>query len=216
MAESKQKKIERAAEIVAALKKEYPNAKCSLDFKTPHQLLVATILSAQCTDERVNIVTKDLFKKYKGPQDYAEVSGEELEEDIRSTGFFRNKAKSIKNSARDIVEKHGGKMPDTMEELVKLPGVGRKTASVILGTAFGKAEGVVVDTHVTRLSNRLGLTKEKNPEKIERDLMDILDKKDWIVFSHLIIDHGRAVCNARKPDCANCVIAEFCPSAAKI
>ncbi len=215
MAESKQKKIERAAKIVAALKKEYPNAKCSLDFKTPHQLLVATILSAQCTDERVNIVTKDLFKKYKGPKDYAEVSGEELEEDIRSTGFFRNKAKSLKNSAKEIVEKHGGTMPDTMEELVKLPGVGRKTASVILGTAFGKAEGVVVDTHVTRLSNRLGLTKEKNPEKIERDLMDILDKKDWIVFSHLIIDHGRAVCNARKPDCANCVIAEFCPSAGK-
>ena len=199
--------------IVALLKKAYPGADCSLDFRTPHQLLVATILSAQCTDERVNIVTKDLFKKYKKPRDYADADIRELEEDIRSTGFFRNKAKSIKESAAVIENHYHGKMPDTMADLVKLPGVGRKTASVILGTAFRKAEGIVVDTHVMRLSQRLGLTKNSDAVKIEKDLMEILPKADWIIFSHLMISHGRAVCKARKPDCAACVLAELCPSA---
>lgn len=199
--------------IVTLLKKNYPGADCSLDFRTPHQLLVATILSAQCTDERVNIVTKDLFKKYKKPRDYADADILELEEDIRSTGFFRNKAKSIKESAAVIENHYRGQMPDTMADLVKLPGVGRKTASVILGTAFKKAEGIVVDTHVMRLSQRLGLTKNSDAVKIEKDLMEILPKADWIIFSHLMISHGRAVCKARKPDCAACVLAELCPSA---
>lgn len=216
MAESIKAKKERTGKIVRLLKKEYPDAKCSLDFKTPHQLLVSTILSAQSTDQRVNMVTPELFKKYKSPKNFADADMKELEQDIKSTGFFRNKAKAIKNSARIIVEQHGGKVPDKMEQLVKLPGVGRKTASVVLGTAYHKAEGVVVDTHVNRLSNRLGLTGEKNPDKIERDLMKILPEEDWIVFSHLMIDHGRAVCKARKPDCDNCVLFKLCPSAGKI
>jgi len=201
--------------VIALLKKEYPDARCTLDFKTPHQLLVATILSAQCTDERVNIVTKDLFKKYKKPKDFANADLSELENDIKSTGFFRNKAKSIKNSAASIVNDHKGKMPDNMDQLVKLAGVGRKTASVILGTAFNKAEGIVVDTHVARLSQRLGWTKNKDAVKIERDLMQIIPEKDWIILSHLLIDHGRAVCKARKPDCNNCILAPHCPSAGK-
>lgn len=205
--------VNAAKKIVALLKKAYPGADCSLDFKTPHQLLVSTILSAQCTDERVNIVTKDLFKKYKKPHDYADADIHELEEDIRSTGFFRNKAKSIKESAIVIDNHYNGKIPETMEELIKLPGVGRKTASVILGTAFKKAEGVVVDTHVIRLSRRLGLTENKDAVKIEKDLMQLLPKSDWIIFSHLMISHGRAVCKARKPDCGSCVLAGLCPSA---
>ena len=190
---------------------EYPDSACTLDFKTTHQLMVATILSAQCTDERVNIVTKYLFKKYRKPLDYASAPIEELEEDIRSTGFFRNKAKSIKNSSRAIVDKHKGKVPDSMQELVKLTGVGRKTATVILGTGFGKAEGITVDTHVSRISKRLGFTSEKTPEKIEKDLMDLIQKKDWIIFSHLIIDHGRAVCKARNPECDRCILSKHCP-----
>ena len=209
-------KKERAGRIVKLLKKEYPGAKCSLDFKTPHQLLVSTILSAQSTDQRVNIVTPELFRKYKSAKDFAEADIKELEQDIKSTGFFRNKAKAIKNSAKKIVDEFGGKVPDNMDDLVELPGVGRKTASVVLGTAYGRAEGVVVDTHVNRLTNRLGLTREKNPEKIEKDLMEIIPKKDWIVFSHLMIDHGRAICKARKPDCDNCVLYKLCPSAGKI
>jgi len=198
--------------IVSLLKKMYPHAACSLDFRTPFQLMVATILSAQCTDERVNIVTKELFKKYKKPSDYAEALINGLEDAIRSTGFFRNKAKSIKESARVIVEKYDGKVPERIELLVKLPGVGRKTATVILGTAFHKAEGITVDTHVSRLSQRLGLTVAKTPEKIEKDLMELIPKKDWIIFSHLMIDHGRAVCKARKPECGDCRLAKLCPS----
>jgi endonuclease-3 len=214
MAEKNIKK--RASKIIGGLKKEYPDSRCTLDFKSPHQLLVATILSAQCTDERVNIVTKDLFKKYRKPQDYADIVIDQLEEDVRSTGFFKNKARSIRGSAKIIADELGGKMPDNMADLVKLPGVGRKTASVILGTVFGKAEGIVVDTHVKRLSNRLGFSDQSNPEKIEQDLMKIIDKKDWIILSHLLIDHGRAVCKARKPDCTNCILRESCPSADKM
>jgi endonuclease-3 len=209
---SKKKRIKK---IISLLKKEYPDSKCTLDFKTPHQLLVATILSAQCTDERVNIVTRELFKKYKKPKDYAEANIEELEDDIRSTGFFRNKAKSIKNSAIALEENHNNKIPDSMEKLVRLPGVGRKTAAVILGTAFGKAEGIAVDTHVNRLANLLRFTNNKDPIKIERDLMKLIERKDWIIVSHLLIDHGRKICIARRPDCGNCVIAGFCPSAEK-
>lgn len=201
---------QRVAKIVKLLKKNYPDSACTLNFKTAHQLMVATILSAQCTDERVNIVTKALFKKYKKPLDYAKTPIEQLEEDIHSTGFFRNKAKSIKNSSQMIVDNYKGRVPDKMEELVKLAGVGRKTATVILGTAFGKAEGVTVDTHVSRISKRLGLTSEKTPEKIEKDLMNIIPKKDWIIFSHLLIDHGRTVCKARKPECENCFLSNLC------
>jgi endonuclease-3 len=203
---------ERAAEIVKALKKAYPDARCSLDFKTPHQLLTATILSAQCTDERVNETTPALFQKYKTVADFAEADIRELEEDIRPTGFFRNKARAIKESSKAIVERFGGKVPDRMENLIELPGVGRKTASVILGAAFGKAEGIVVDTHVARLAKKLGFTDQVDPVKIEKDLMEIVAKKDWIVFSHLLIFHGRAVCKARRPECASCPIAALCPS----
>ena len=199
--------------IISLLKKEYPDSRCTLDFKTPHQLLVATILSAQCTDERVYIVTRDLFKKHKKPKDFVDVSLEELEDDIRSTGFFRNKAKAIKESAAIINNNYKGKMPDNLAELVKLPGVGRKTGSVILGGAFGIAEGIVVDTHVARLSQRLGFTKNKDAVKIEKDLMQIVPKKDWIIFSHLLIDHGRKICNARRPDCPHCILNKLCPSA---
>jgi len=213
--ESIENKKRRAKKITALLKKNYPDSKCTLNFKTSHQLMVATILSAQCTDERVNIVTKELFKKYRKPSDYANIDIGELEEDIRSTGFFRNKAKSIQGSASLIVDNHKGKIPNNMPELIKLPGVGRKTASVILGTAFGIADGVVVDTHVGRISQKLGFTKEKDPIKVEKDLIKILPQKDWILFSHLIIDHGRAVCKARKPDCSNCFLAKLCPSANK-
>jgi len=216
MAETKAKLTERAASLVAILKKAYPGTRCSLDFKTPHELLVATILSAQCTDERVNKVTPGLFEKYRTPKDFAGVSQEELENDIRSTGFFRNKAKAIREASQKIIDFHGGKMPENLEELTGLPGVGRKTASVVLGTAFGKAEGIVVDTHVTRLAQRLGLTRNREPLKIEQDLMKIIDKGDWIILSHLLIDHGRAVCQARKPDCQNCVLSPECPSSGKI
>ncbi len=202
---------QRVGKIIKLLKQEYPDSTCSLNFKTTHQLMVATILSAQCTDERVNIVTKDLFKKYKKPLDYGRAPLEELEKDIHSTGFFRHKAKSIKKSSQVIVERHKGRVPDNMQELVKLAGVGRKTATVILGTGFGKAEGVTVDTHVARISKRLGLTTEKTAEKIEIDLMNIIPKKDWIIFSHLLIDHGRAVCKARSPECERCMISKLCP-----
>jgi endonuclease-3 len=214
---SKLTEIKRRAKIiVTVLKKEYPDARCTLDFNTPHQLLVATILSAQCTDERVNIVTKELFKKYRKTSDFADSDRKELEDDIRSTGFFRNKAKSIQESAKTIVNHYGGRMPDNMADLIKLAGVGRKTASVILGTAFGKAEGIAVDTHVNRLSRRLGLTVNKDAPGIEKDLMKIILKEDWIIFSHLLIDHGRAVCKARKPACDDCVLAKYCPSAGTI
>lgn len=202
----------RSEIIIEILKEKYPEPKTALDYSNPFELLVAAVLSAQCTDKRVNEVTSELFDKYEDAGDFAEAPPEELEEDIRSTGFYRNKAKNIKNAARIIVEKHGGKVPDTMEELTDLPGVARKTANVVLGNAFGKREGIVVDTHVKRISRRLGFTQEKSPPKIEKDLMEIVPEKDWTDFSHLLIFHGRETCKARKPLCGRCVIAEHCPS----
>jgi len=206
-------KQKRAGEIVARLKREYPDAGCTLDFKTVHQLMVATILSAQCTDERVNVVTKDLFKKYRTIEDYAEADIDELKRDIFTTGFHNNKAKSIKLSAQQLLERHNGKIPRTLDELVKLAGVGRKTASCVLGAGFGLAEGVVVDTHVARISKLLRLTSQKDPVRIERDLMKVIPQADWIVFAHLLIAHGRAVCIARRPKCGECVLNALCPSA---
>jgi len=206
----------RAAALADALAKVYPDAHCELDFTDPLQLLVATILSAQCTDKRVNLVTKDLFARYRTAADFANVSQEELEEAIRSTGFYRNKAKAIRSMASDLVAKHNGQVPDTMEALTALAGVGRKTANVVLGNAFGKNEGVVVDTHVARLSQRLGLTKQSAPEKIEEDLMALIPRERWTDFSHWLIWHGRRRCIARKPDCANCEVASLCPSAFKV
>ena len=203
----------RAAEIVRRLRAEYPDARCSLDHENAYQLLVATILSAQCTDERVNQVTPALFARYPTAEDLAAARQEELEELIRSTGFYRSKAKSLLGMANALVERHGGQVPDTMDALVELPGVGRKTANVVLGNAFGKAEGVVVDTHVTRLSNRLGLTRHRDPEKIEADLMACVAREDWTDLAHLFIYHGRAVCKAPKPRCGECVLADLCPSA---
>ena len=204
-------KKKHAAQIIKRLKKEYPDAHCALVHTNAFELLIATILSAQCTDVRVNIVTANLFRKYRQPQDYLKVSQEELEQDIRSTGFFRNKAKNIQAACEKIVENFGGAIPNTMEELLTLNGVARKTANVVLGNAFGIASGVVVDTHVSRLSNRLGLTEETTPEKIEKDLSELVPKKDWIMFPHWLISHGRAICNARKPKCAECVLENICP-----
>jgi endonuclease-3 len=198
--------------VLPILKQMYPDAKCSLNYSNPLQLLVATILSAQCTDDRVNIVTRRLFQKYRSAADYANVPQEELEKDIQSTGFYRNKAKSLRAMGRALVENHGGVVPTNMDDLVKLAGVGRKTANVVLGNAFGKNEGVVVDTHVTRLSNRLGFTNHTDAVKIEQDLIPIIPREDWTVFSHLLIHHGRAICQARKPRCEECRLLEFCPS----
>ena len=206
----------RARRIVSLLKKNYPDARCSLNHASPLELLVATILSAQCTDERVNVVTAELFRKYRRPEDYAAVAQEELEQDIRPTGFFRNKAKAIQGACRLIAERHGGRVPETMEELLGLPGVARKTANVVLGNAFGIASGVVVDTHVSRLSQRLALSGETQPEKIERDLRELVPPKDWIDFSHLLIAHGRAVCKARTPLCAECFLLELCPTGKRV
>ena len=201
----------RTREIIRKLKRAYPDAKCSLNHTNAFELLIATILSAQCTDDRVNIVTADLFRKYRGPQDYLNVAPRELEKDIQSTGFFRNKTKSIQGVCTILVEQ-GDRVPNTMEELLKLPGVARKTANVVLGNAYGIASGVVVDTHVSRLSQRLGLTVNKQPEKIERDLVELVPKKDWIDFSHLLIYHGRRICKARKPLCEKCELERYCPS----
>lgn len=201
----------RADEIIKRLKKEYPDAHCALEHTNAFELLIATILSAQCTDERVNIVTANLFRKYRKPQDYLEVAQEELEKDIHSTGFFRNKAKNIQAACQKIIELYGGEIPQTMDELLVLNGVARKTANVVLGNAFGIASGVVVDTHVSRLSQRLGLTEETVPEKIEKDLQELVPKKDWIIFPHLMISHGRKICQARKPKCAECVLNDICP-----
>lgn len=212
MKETKAQLKERTQQIVRALKKTYPQAACALNHGTPFELLIATILSAQCTDERVNLVTSTLFRKYRTPEDYAAVPREELERDINSINFFRNKAKSIQEMARLVLERHKGQPPQTLEELIELPGVGRKTANVVLGTAFGIPTGVVVDTHVARLSERLGITENKTPEKIEADLMELLPKKEWIDFSHRLIWHGRKVCNARKPACENCSLERWCPS----
>ncbi len=203
---------ERARELTRALPKVYPDAHCELDFKTPLQLLIATILSAQCTDKRVNLVTPALFQRYRSAAAFAAAPPAELEKAIQSTGFFRNKTKSIRAATAAIEEKHKGKVPETMAELHALPGVGRKTANVVLGNAFHRDEGVVVDTHVTRLSQRLGLTTQKDPEKIERDLMKLIPQKDWTNWSHWLIWHGRRRCFARKPDCHHCEVLRLCPS----
>ena len=203
---------ERIGEIIAQLKREYPDAKCALDHENPLQLLVATILSAQCTDARVNIVTKTLFRKYRTAKAFANANPEEFEQDIRSTGFFRNKTKSILGMANALIEKHGGMVPETMEELTPLPGVGRKTANVVLGNAFNKNEGVVVDTHVGRLSQRLGLTKHTDPVKIEQDLMKLVPREEWTLFSHLLIMHGRNVCIAQRPKHEVCTVCHLCPT----
>jgi endonuclease-3 len=198
------------------LHRTYPEAHCELDFSTPLELLIATILSAQCTDKRVNIVTKELFRRCRSARDYAEIAPEELERLIQSAGFFRAKAKSIRACCAALVAHHGGKVPRTMEALTHLAGVGRKTANVVLGNAFGENLGVVVDTHVTRLAHRLGLTREATPEKIEQDLMAIIPRAQWTLFSHWLIWHGRRRCTARKPDCPGCEVAHLCPSAGKI
>lgn len=202
---------ERAARILAGLRKLYPDAHCELDFKTPLELLVATILSAQCTDKRVNAVTKALFKRCRTARDYAEIPAGELEAIVRSAGFFRSKARSIKETARALVQEHGGRVPGTMEELLRLRGVARKTANVILGTAYGRAEGVVVDTHVKRLAYRMGLTREEDPVKVESDLIALVPREDWIFFGHAMIWHGRRVCQALKPDCPACTLRGVCP-----
>jgi endonuclease III len=204
-------KKQHTAEIIKRLKKMYPDAHCALNHSNAFELLVATILSAQCTDDRVNIVTATLFRKYQTPQDYVEVELEELTQDIKSINFFNNKAKNIQAMAGKIIENFGGEVPKTMDELLTLNGVARKTANVVLGNAFGIASGVVVDTHVSRLSQRLGLTAETTPEKIEKDLQVLVPKKDWVMFSHWLIFHGRQICNARKPKCSECKLNDICP-----
>ena len=206
----------RAVKILASLRRAYPDAHCELNFSNPLELLVATILSAQCTDKRVNIVTAELFKKFRTARDYAEAPLAEIEEAIKSTGFFRNKAKNIQACCRKLVERHRGEVPRTMEELHSLDGVGRKTANVVLGNAFDINVGVVVDTHVSRLSQRLGLTREKTPEKIELALMKLVPQGDWTIFSHWLIWHGRRRCDARKPDCVRCEIRDLCPTGSKV
>ena len=209
-------KHRHAAEIIKRLKRAYPDAHCALIHTTPFELLIATILSAQCTDVRVNIVTAELFRKYRGPADYLKVPQRDLEKDIHSTGFFRNKAKNIQAACKRIIEEYNGEVPRTMDELLTLGGVARKTANVVLGNAFGIASGVVVDTHVSRLSQRLGLTQNKTPEKIERDLQELIPKKHWVMFPHWMIFHGRQICIARKPKCGECALAEICPSKERI
>jgi endonuclease-3 len=208
---AKSKLLPRCRTILRRLRAAYPRARCALRHHNPLQLLVATILSAQCTDERVNLVTPALFRRYRQAADFAAAPPAEFEAMIRSTGFFRNKARSIRNCCQSLVEKHGGKVPDTLDELILLDGIGRKTANVVLGVAYGKAEGIVVDTHVSRLSRRLGLTRQTTPEKIEQALIKIVPHEDWIDFSHLLIWHGRKRCNARKPDCSHCEVADVCP-----
>ena len=203
---------ERAPEIYARLAREYPDATCALDHRNPYELLVATILSAQCTDKRVNMVTPALFAKYPDAQALSIADPEQLQEMIKSTGFFRNKAKSLLGMSNAVVEKHGGKVPRAMDSLVTLPGVGRKTANVVLGNAFGTNEGVVVDTHVSRLSQRLQLTKHADPVKIEQDLIGLFPREQWTMLSHLLISHGREICDARKPLCERCVVNDLCPS----
>ncbi|MFZ4776088.1 MAG: endonuclease III [Terrimicrobiaceae bacterium] len=206
----------RAAELLKRFPDIYPDAHCELVSSNPLELLVATILSAQCTDKRVNIVTRELFKRCRSAQDFATIPPEELEALIRSTGFFRNKAKNIRAMAAALLEKHSGEVPATLIELAALPGVGRKTANVVLGNAFGLNEGFVVDTHISRLSQRLGLTKAKDPVNIEQDLMELFPRQDWTALSHCIIFHGRRRCTARKPDCEGCELQDLCPSAGKV
>ena len=212
--ESKKAKAARAAEIYDRLANEYPDAHCALDHRNAYELAAATILSAQCTDARVNMVTPALFKRYPTPHELAAARIEDVEELVRTTGFFRNKAKSLVGMANGVIDKHDGELPRTIAELVKLPGIGRKTANVILGNAFGIDEGVVVDTHVKRLSTLTKLTREKTPEKIEQDLIALFPSERWTMLSHLLIYHGRQVCIARRPRCAGCVISDLCPSSA--
>ena len=214
--ESAKAKAARAKKITAALQRAYPDAHCELNFDSPLQLLIATILSAQCTDKRVNLVTAELFKEYLSATDFANADLAELEQDIKTTGFFRNKAKNIKACCAALMKKHGGEVPRTMEELTALGGVGRKTANVVLGNAFNLNVGIVVDTHVTRLANRLGLTNQTDAEEIEQALMPLVPQGQWTLFSHWLIWHGRRRCDARKPDCAGCEIAKLCPSAGRI
>jgi endonuclease-3 len=209
--ETTEAKKARAKKIIAGLDETYPTAHCELVHSNPLELLVATILSAQCTDKRVNIVTETLFKKYRSAADFANADVAGLENDVRTTGFFKNKACNIKSACRDIMEKHGGQVPQTMEELIQLGGVGRKTANVVLGNAFGINVGVVVDTHVARLSYRFSFIRHSAPEKIEQDLMPLVPRPKWALFSHLLIWHGRRRCFARKPDCANCEVLKLCP-----
>lgn len=209
--ESKADRLKRAAAIAARLERAYPGAECSLDFKNPFQLLVATILSAQCTDKRVNVVTGPLFDRWPTPAALAIARPRDLERAIHSTGFFRAKAKHILGCCRALVERHGGVVPESLADLVKLPGVGRKTANVVLGTAFGRAEGVVVDTHVGRISRRLGLTRHADAVRAERDLVAVVPRDHWIGYSHRLIEHGRAVCTARSPKCDRCALADLCP-----
>ena len=211
--ETEQDKKERTKKIIEILEKEYPEAKTSLHYHNALEILVATILSAQCTDKRVNIVTKSLFKKYQTAQDYANADISELEQDIRSTGFYRNKAKNIKKAGWMLIEKYDSKVPDTMEELIKLPGVARKTANIVLSNAYGKNVGIAVDTHVRRIAKRLGLTQNTNPDKIEADLMQIVPQEYWKRITNLIIFHGRKVCTARKAKCGMCSLNQLCPSA---
>ena len=210
--ESMEERRKRLGEVTRRLKRAYPDAKTALNHTNPFELLIATILSAQSTDERVNIVTADLFRKYRKPDDYLQVPASELEKDIHSTGFFRNKTRSIQGASKLLLEKFGGQVPQTMDELLELPGVARKTANVVLGNAFGVKAGVVVDTHVTRLSHRLAFSQEKTAEKIELDLIELVPKKDWVIFPHLMIYHGRRTCKARNPNCAECVVEKQCPS----
>lgn len=205
----------RTEKILSLLKKHYGNAKTSLRYNTPHEMLVSTILSAQCTDERVNKVTDGLFNKYRDVKDFADVKQSELEKDIRSTGFFKNKAKNIIGSSKMILEKYDGKVPKDMDKMLKLPGVARKTANVVLQNAYGIVDGIVVDTHVGRLARRLGFSKHKNAEKVERDLMKMIPEKDWDKISYWLIDHGRAVCKSQKPLCDKCFLNDICPSASQ-
>jgi endonuclease-3 len=202
----------RAATIYERLSRAYPDAKCALEFSNPLEMLIATVLSAQSTDAMVNKVTRTLFQKYRRPEDYLAAPPGELERDIRSTGFFNQKAKAIRGICRMLVEEHGGRVPDTMEELVRLPGVARKTANIVLGNAFGKVEGIAVDTHVHRLARRLGLSDEDDPNKVERDLMALFPRSRWFRLTYLLIEHGRAVCKAPTPRCEECVVADLCPS----
>ncbi len=216
MKESKQEIRIRARKIVAGLKKSYPQPKTALKFGNPLQLLVATMLSAQCTDEQVNKVTPGLFSKYRTVKDFAEADPKELQRDIYSTGFYKNKTKNIIACSQALLEKHRGAVPKTMEELVALPGVGRKTANCVLGAAFGIQSGIVVDTHVLRVTGRLALTKQKDPVKVERDLMVLVEQDDWYNFSNMVIQHGRKVCHPRFPECRICALAKHCPAAFKL
>jgi endonuclease-3 len=203
----------RVRDIIRLLRKHYPRSRTALEFRTPFEILVATILAAQCTDERVNKVTPGLFLKYPTPAYFARADRGELEQAIRSTGFFRNKAKNIIGASRMIVDEFGAVVPDSMEKLITLPGVARKTANIVLSAGYGKAEGIAVDTHARRLSQRLGLSRENDPDKIERDLLAVVPKKDWLDFNYMLVDHGRAICQARKPKCPECFLRRMCPSA---